>query len=597
MSDAEENTGVSTEQSSTVRELLPLASPRRVTAELGRLMRPRRVQAWVAALGLVAAAAVSLLAAPLLGHIVDLVASGQPPERLYLPVVELAAVALGQGLLAVLGYQLTITVGENMLATLREQFIGRVLHLPLDRIERAGAGDLTSRVSADVALVADAVRDAVPAFLRAGLLIALTVVGLLALDWRFAAAIVVAMPIQALIAKWYLRRSGPMYRRQREANGAQQQQLLDTVGGAATVRAFRLEDDHRRRVQERTDDVLGTALRVAWVQNGFYARLNLPEFLGTAAVLVVGFWLVRSGTATVGTTSAAALYFINLFTPVNQVLFQLDTVQSAGTALARLIGVLDVPQPSSAAGPEPANGAVEAIGVGFAYSGANAVLHGVDLDIPAGARVALVGASGAGKSTLAKLIRGLHRPTDGAIRIGGVALAEPVPDGARTAVALVTQEVHVFAGPLGDDLRLAHPGASDDELMAALEVAGASEWVRALPDGLDTVVGSGGHSLTVVQSQQLALARLVLADPLVAILDEATAEAGSAGARTLDGAASRAVDGRTGLVVAHRLTQAATADTIVVLDGGRIVEQGSHDELLRADGRYARLWSAWSDHR
>jgi ATP-binding cassette subfamily C protein len=596
MSHAAERNGQNT-TGGTARELLPLASPRRVTSELLTLMRPRRALAITALVALIAAAAVSLLAAPLLGHIVDLVATHQPPRSLYPPVIELVAVALGQGLLAVLGYQLTILVGETMLATLRESFIARVMHLPLDRIERAGAGDLTSRVSADVSLIAEAVRDAVPLFVRSALLIALTVVGLLVLDWRFAAAVVIAVPIQAMIARWYLSRSGPMYRQQREANGAQQQQLLDTIGGATTVRAFRLERDHNRRVKERTDAVMDASLRVSWVQSGFYARLNLPEFLGAAAVLAVGFWLVRSGTATVGTTSAAALYFINLFTPINQVLFQLDTVQSSGTALARLVGVLDLPQPASAAGPEPTNGAVEVAGVGFAYTGGRPVLRDVDLEIPAGSRVALVGASGAGKSTLAKLVRGMHRPTDGTIRVGGVALAESTANQSRASVALVTQEVHVFAGPLADDLRLAHPGASDDELLAALEIASASEWVRALPDGLETVVGSGGHSLTVVQSQQLALARLVLADPLVAILDEATAEAGSAGAKTLDSAALRAVDGRTGLVVAHRLTQAATADTIVVLDDGRIVEQGNHDELLRADGQYARLWSAWSDHR
>jgi ATP-binding cassette subfamily C protein len=232
--------------------------------------------------------------------------------------------------------------------------------------------------------------------------------------------------------------------------------------------------------------------------------------------------------------------------------------------------------------------------VRHAYPDGPEVLHDIHLEVAAGSRIALVGATGAGKSTLAKLVSGVHRPTAGTVHIGGV---EPDAALARSSVALVTQEVHVFAGPLADDLRLARPSATEDELRDALRTVGALDWALALPDGLDTVVGTGGHTLTVVQSQQLALARLVLADPPVAVLDEATAEAGSAGARLLDDAALRALEGRTGLMVAHRLTQAATADLVVVLDRGRIVEQGTHDELVAAGGTYAHLWAAWQHNR
>jgi ATP-binding cassette subfamily C protein len=596
------------ESTVTARELLPLASPARVTAEVIGLLRPRWALGLVAGLAVVAAAAVSLLAAPLLGRIVDLVADRQPPDAVYGPVLQLVVVAIGQGLLAVLGFVLLIRVGEGMLATLRERFVARVLHLSLDRIERAGAGDLTSRVSADVALVADAVRDAVPLFLRSALIIALTLVGLIVLDWRFAAAVLVAVPVQAMVAKWYMSRSGPMYRIQRVAAGAQQQQLLDTVGGASTVRAFRLGAEHTERVRDRSEDVVTATLEVIRVQSVFFGRLNLPEFLGTAAVLVVGFWLVRSGTATVGTTSAAALYFINLFGPVNQVLFQLDTVQSSGTALARLIGVLDLPEARTARTGRPVDSSVKLSQVSHAYPGGPEVLHDVHLEVPSGSRVALVGATGAGKTTLAKLVAGVHHAASGTVQIGGVTVG-PAPEATalpptrqapadeRPSVALVTQEVHVFAGTLADDLRLARPEASDDHLRAALDTVRALDWVTALPDGMDTVVGAGGRTLTVVQSQQLALARLVLTDPRVAVLDEATAEAGSAGARLLDEAANNALAGRTGLVVAHRLTQAATADLVVVLDKGRIVEQGSHQELIAAGRRYARLWEAWQINR
>ncbi|GAY11026.1 ABC transporter ATP-binding protein [Pseudonocardia sp. N23] len=580
------------------RTLLPVASGTEVRAALAALVQPFRLRALAALAALVAGAAVSLVTAPLLGRIVDLVVDGRGPDAVTTPVLVLVAVALVQGLLAVLGVALVARVGENMLADLRERFVQRALGLPLQRIESAGAGDLTSRASEDVALVGEAVREAVPEFARAALTIALTLVGLAVLDWRFMVAALLAVPVQVLTARWYLRRSSPLYAVQRRYAGAQQQQLLDTVGGVRTVRALGLADDHARRVRSRTEDVVTTERRVVQLQTSFFGRLNVAEFIGVAGVLTVGFLLVRSETSSIGTASAAALYFINLFGPINAVLFLLDTAQSAAASLGRIVGVVDLPPAPAVAEPRTASdGSVRVKGLGHAYVDGHDVLADVDLDVEPGTRVALVGASGAGKTTLATLVAGVHRPVRGAIEIGGVPLDAHDPERLRTAVALVTQEVHVFAGPLADDLRLARADASEADLRTALDAVGATGWVDALPDGLATEVGSGGHTLTIVQAQHLALARLVLADPLVAVLDEATADAGSAGARLLEAAAERALAGRTGLLVAHRLTQAAGADLVVVLEAGHVVERGTHEELLAAGGRYHGLWAAWTEPR
>lgn len=453
---------------------LPVADGARMRAVLGELLRPQRGTALLGLVTLVGAAAVSLLTAPLLGRIVDLVADGRGADAVTAPVLGLVGVAVGQGVLAMLGVALVARAGETVLAGLRERFVDRALHLDLEQLERAGSGDLTSRVTDDVSVVAEAVREALPEFARSALLIGLTLVALLALDWRLLLGALLAVPIQAWTARWFLTRSGPIYAAQRIAYGDQQQQLLDTAAGVSTVRAFRLHDQHRDRVAERADAVVGLAMRVIRLQTRFFGRLNAAEYLGVTGVLVAGFWLVTSGEATIGTASAAALYFINLFGPVNVVLFQLDVAQSAIAGLRRIVGVADLtPEPDPAEPARPDGSRVRARGLTHAYVDGHPSLRGVDLDVEPGTRVALVGASGAGKSTLAKLVVGLHRPSSGRIEIGGAGLDEQGPTVRRDTVALVTQEVHVFAGMLAEDLRLAAPDADDAQLRAALDTVGA----------------------------------------------------------------------------------------------------------------------------
>ncbi|MFI1224460.1 MULTISPECIES: ABC transporter ATP-binding protein [unclassified Streptomyces] len=575
------------------RELLPVATAARTRAALRALIRPDRGLALTGLGILVAATAVGLLVQPLLGRIVDIVADGRPAADLTLPVVLLVAVAVVQGLTTTIGLTRIARLGETVLARLREQFVERALDLPADRLERAGAGDLTARVTGDVARVAEAVRSALPEMARSVLAIVLTLGAMALLDVRFLLAALLAVPVQLLTARWYVRRALTLYADQRVANGAQQQQLLETIGGAATVRGHRLEEQHTERSAGRSRKAVALTMRSVNVVLGFYGRLHIAEYIGLAAVLVAGFLLVGDGAVSIGTATAAALYFHSLFGPVNAALVLLDDAQSAAAGLARLVGVTDLDGgaeptavPRQRTGPEAA---VTVDGVSHAYGPGRPVLHEVSLTLKPGEHVALVGTSGAGKSTLARIVAGVQQPTAGTVT---------APAGAgEPSVVLVTQEVHVFTGTLAEDLRLARADATEPDLRKALATVHALDWAEALPDGLDTVVGEGGHRLDPARAQQLALARLVLAGPALAVLDEATAEAGSAGARVLERSAEAALAGRTALVVAHRLTQAAAADRIVVLEAGRVVESGPHEELRDADGPYAALWRAWSGSR
>ncbi|MGW1436053.1 ABC transporter ATP-binding protein [Streptomyces griseus] len=589
-------------------ELLPIATPARTRAALRALIRPDRGLALTGVGVLVAATAVGLLVQPLLGRIVDIVADGRPAGDLTLPVVLLVAVAAVQGVTTTIGLTRIARLGETVLARLRERFVERALDLPADRLERAGAGDLTARVTGDVARVAEAVRSALPEMARSVLAILLTLGALALLDVRFLLAALLAVPVQLLTARWYVARALTLYADQRVANGAQQQQLLETIGGAVTVRGHRLEEQHTERGAGRSRKAVELTMRSVHLVLGFYGRLHIAEYIGLAAVLIAGFWLVRDGAVSIGTATAAALYFHSLFGPVNAALVLLDDAQSAAAGLARLVGVTDLARPGTGkAGPaggarpspvppqrtgprrEASRAAVDVDAVSHAYGPGRPVLHEVSLTLRPGEHVALVGTSGAGKSTLARIVAGVQQPTAGTVTAPG--------DPEDPSVVLVTQEVHVFTGALAEDLRLARPDATEADLRRALSTVHALDWAEALPDGLDTVVGEGGHRLDPARAQQLALARLVLADPALAVLDEATAEAGSAGARVLERSAEAALAGRTALIVAHRLTQAVAADRVVVLEAGRVVESGPHEELRDADGPYAALWRAWSGSR
>ncbi|QKT10100.1 MULTISPECIES: ABC transporter ATP-binding protein [unclassified Rhodococcus (in: high G+C Gram-positive bacteria)] len=575
------------------RQLLPIASASESWRWLrGELGRRKGLATLTLLVGLIAAAA-AVVPVYVFGVLVDRVREGAPASTIVGVVAVITAAAIVAGALTGLGSYLIARLGEGTLARLRERVVARALRLPIPTVERVGKGDLLSRVGDDVSVIGKAVADVVPGLVSALLLVVLSMVAMVGIDWRLGLAGMVALPMYALALRWYLPRSGPLYAEERVAMGRRSQALISSMQGVRTVRAYGLEDRHLADIDRASAEARDVAVGVFGLFTRFAGRGNRAEFVGLAVILAVGFALVKQDVVTVGQTTTAALLFHRLFNPIGTLLFTFDEVQSAGASLARLVGVLRIPESDDEGRTtDPADASLELVDVRHGYDDDHEVLHGVSVRIEPGERVALVGSTGAGKTTLAALAAGSLLSTSGAVRLGGVPIAD-LGDRLRRHVAIVSQEVHVFAGPLIEDLRLARPDATVDDVTAALDAVGALVWVRALDAGLDTVVGEGGHALTAAQAQELALARLVLADPPVAVLDEATAEAGSAGARELERAADAATRGRTTLVVAHRLTQAAAADRVVVLEHGRIVEQGTPAELVSAGGRYAQLWAAW----
>ncbi len=577
------------------RSLLPIASRRDTTRLAVALLRTHRRPLAVSALAFAVVGLSGLVAPWVLGQMVDTVTDGGESSSILRGALFIAAAAVVTGIGTLVSVTYLARAGEPALADLRERALDRAVHLDSVRLEEAGAGDLLSRMGDDVRSVATSLTQMLPLLIGSLVAVVFTAGGLFALDWRLGLAGLASAPFYALGLRWYLPRSGPYYRRERIAEGERAEVLVGGVQGAATLRALSREQAQIDRITHHSRHAMTITLDVFDLLLRFGARTNRSELIGLLLVLGTGFVLVRDDLTTVGAVTAAALYFHRLFNPIGALLMIFDDVQSAGASLARLAGVALLEPVVTPDAPSPVrSGALELSGITHEYVDGRRVLSEVTLRVLDGERVALVGATGAGKSTLGAVAAGLLRPTRGRVTVGGFPLDALEPSHVRSAIALVTQDVHVFSGTVRDNVDLARPDAPDDELRAALATVRALGWVDALPEGLDTVVGDHGHPLTPSQAQQLALARVLLHDPVVAVFDEATAEAGSSGARDLEEAAIAVTRGRTSLVVAHRLTQAQSADRVIVMHEGRVVEEGTHDELVAAGGRYADLWSAWS---
>jgi ABC-type multidrug transport system fused ATPase/permease subunit len=460
----------------------------------------------------------------------------------------------------------------------------------LSTVERAGTGDLVTRTSRDVDALAHSVRHAVPETLIAVVTGGFVVGALVLVDPLLALPCLVAVPVLWCGTRWYLRRAPAGYLRENAAWGRVTDGLQETVDGARTVDVLRRQP---HRVVRSDADLRSSGaaerytlrLRTVW-----FPVVEIGYVIPVAATLLVGGWFHLRGWVTLGAVTAATLYVQQLIDPVDRLLNWLDELQVGAASLARLLGVSETGEPERPAARAPRGSGLTAAGVGFAYTPGREVLRGIDLTIEPGERLAIVGPSGAGKSTLGRLLAGVHAPTRGSVTVGGVPLAGLPLDRLRREVALVSQEHHVFIGTLRENVAMVRPGASDADVAAALAAVG---WSAELPQGLDTPVGARGHALTAAQAQQLALARLVLADPHTLVLDEATSLIDPRAARDLERSLGAVLRGRTVVAIAHRLFSAHDADRVAVVEDGRITELGPHDELVAAGGAYAALWRSW----
>jgi ABC-type multidrug transport system fused ATPase/permease subunit len=574
---------------------LPVADTAEVRRYVRRLARnhPRMLGG---ALGLHVLAAVAALAAPrLLGDLVQAVDEGTTTGHVDRVIMVLAGFLVLQTVLTRYARYLSQVLGEQVLAELREDFVGNTLALPVGVVESAGSGDLLTRTSRDVDQLGWSVRWALPEWTIAVVTAVVTFAAALSVGWWVALPCLLGVPPLVIGLRWYLARAKDGYLRESASYSAINATLTETVEGARTVEALGLG---RERVAAIDDDIresYAAERYTLYLRTVFFPNMELSYLVPTVATLLLGGWLYTRGEVSLGDVTAATLYVQMLIDPVDRIVSILDELQMGAASLARLLGVAQVPDDRRVSGEEPRGEQLDARDVRFSYVDGRDVLHGVDLTVGVGERIAMVGPSGAGKSTLGRLLAGIHPPRTGAVTVGGVGLVELPLDDLRGHVALVTQEHHVFVGTLRENLALAAPpGATDDGIRGALDAVDALDWVDALPAGLDTVVGSGGRALTAAQAQQVALARLVLADPHTLVLDEATSLIDPRAARHLERSLAAVVQGRTVIAIAHRLFSAHDADRVAVVEDGVISELGSHDELVAAGGSYAALWDSWN---
>jgi ATP-binding cassette subfamily B protein len=564
---------------------------------LYRLARPYRARTLLATVSLLGATAVSLAPPYLVGRAVDEVRRGDTDLLIWLVAAFVAAGMLG----IVFSYAQTYFTGwtgERMLADLRNNLFRHLQRLSLGFYERNRAGVIISRLTNDVEALDQLVTDGVSSLVQNTLTLVGTAVLLFFLDWRLALASMTVMPLMTLATAWFRKRSGRAYRSVRETLGLVTATLAEDIAGMRVLQSFTREDAAQENFRRIADDYRISNMRTVVLSGLYFPFVDFLSSAATAVVLGYGGWLAYHGQVSIGILVAFLGYLSNFFDPVQQLSQLYNTFLSAVAALDKITDVLDeepevLDEPGAAELDEIA-GHVAFENVRFAYGRGPEVLHGIDLDVPAGTTVALVGHTGAGKSTIAKLLARFYDPTAGRITIDGTDLRAVTQQSLRRQLGIVPQEGFLFAGTVAENVAFGRPGATQDQIVDAARAVGADEFINRLEQGFDTQLGERGSRLSLGQRQLVAFARALLADPRILILDEATSSVDIGTERKIERALRRLLEGRTAFIIAHRLSTIRDADLIVVLEHGVIVEQGTHDELLARRGLYLSLYGDWA---
>ncbi len=565
---------------------------------LARLARPYPGRTALALVTLVAFTAFALLPPYLAGLAIN---EGIKSKDLHtLGLIVAAYFAAGLAAFALSGAQTYFTgwVGERALADLRIELFGHLQRLSLGFYERNRTGAIVSRITNDVEALDQLVTDGVSSLVQNSLLLLGTAVFLFVLDWRLALATLIVLPLMALATAWFRSRSNRAYRHVRERLGLVTATLAEDISGMRVVQSFTREPTSQTTFRGINERYRASNYETVVLNGIYFPAVDILSSVATAIVLGFGGWLVVEGDMEIGTLFTFTLFLSNFFDPVQQLSQLYNTFLSAAAALDRITGVLDeepdIVDASDARELERIDGHVRFDHVRFGYGDLPDVLHDFDLDVPAGTTVALVGHTGAGKSTIAKLLARFYDPREGRITIDGTDLRDVTQGSLRNQLGIVPQEGFLFAGSIADNIAFGRPDAARAEIEAAAAAVGADAFVDELPDGLDTEVGERGFKLSLGQRQLVAFARALLADPRILILDEATSSVDIGTERRIDRGLRRLLSGRTAFIIAHRLSTIRRADLIVVLDHGRIVEAGTHDELIGRPGPYTRLYGDWA---
>lgn len=571
---------------------LPIATNRTVGAKILELFSAHKGEFLLVIATQIAVAVAAVVTPWIIGRTFDALAGGAEAAVIRTYVAVIATSVLVNVVANWFADFRSRVLGQKVFHELRVQLVEAVMHLPLSTVEAAGTGDLLGRTTSDINRVEFIIRQGVSRIMVLTFQVIVTVVAAFLVEWRVGFVVVLSFVPMYFVVRKYLRRTIAVYLAASALNAEVSGDITETVEQSATVDSLAMSEVRISRtsvlLREYWDNERYSSLMRALLVVCLLAVLYAPMVIS----ILWGAWLVGLGYVTVGAVISVTLYAQQLRVPLDELAWWFDELQFAAVALARIFGVAEVAPDRTAGDEAPASAAVSVEGVSFSYRDGRPVLRDVSLEVSPGERLAIVGPSGAGKSTLGRLIAAVNPPDAGSIRVGGVEVTSLPEALLHRTVALVTQENHVFVGTIADNLRFAKEDATDDELLAALATVDAT-WVERLDNGLETLVGSGERELAPSQAQQLALARIVLLDPDVLILDEATSLLDPTVARSAEQALVRLLEGRTVISIAHRLYTAYDADRVAVMIDGEVAELGSHDDLVALGGEYASLWEAW----